>query len=95
MPASTARFSGISFRPLRIAERNLYFLIAKTTDGKGVALAVVVPGHVGAVVVQAAVVRVRTIVLGRTPKVGDAAEIAVTAVVRARGQRRKSSGIAV
>ena len=93
MPASTARFSGISFRPLRIAERNLYFSIAKTTDGNGGALVAAAPVHACVAVEQVAAVCARTIALGRTPKVGVEAKIAVTAVVVARGQRRKSSGV--
>ncbi len=69
-------------------------LIPKTTDRKAVVLVVVVPVHIGVIVVEIAVVREVTIVNRSTPKDGDVAEIDVVAVVVvASGKGRKARGI--
>ena len=73
---------------------NLFVLIAETADRIAVVLAVVAAAHVGAMVVEAAVICVGTTALRRTPEKGAAAGNAeATAVVEARRHSTETSSI--
>ena len=79
---------------IRCYMQSLLFIF-HTTDGKAVVLVVVVAVHIGAVIVEAAVVRDVATVLGSTPEVRVVAEVVVVAEVAAGRNGRKSRGVVV